>query len=166
MVQTDLHILPPSIDKNYSSNLWELRNRALHLVSTVNKQYKAEGKISFSSFQATISRCTTRSTQTYKSNFRYGIYVQAAPPRNKEVQTRRDNYMNTKKLLTYIFGLRGRRDDNQHVLSFLEDELEHLQICIQFYISLKDELDRIVRGHLRQNEATKGTLKKNESNIF
>lgn len=34
--------------------------------------------------------------------------------------------MNTKKLLTYIFGLRGRRDDNQHVLSFLEDELEHL----------------------------------------
>ncbi|XP_060825040.1 cilia- and flagella-associated protein 206-like [Bombus pascuorum] len=106
MVQTDLHILPPSIDKNYSSNLWELRNRALHL--------------------ATISRCTTRSTQTYKSNFRYGIYVQAAPPRNKEVQTRRDNYMNTKKLLTYIFGLRGRRDDNQHVLSFLEDELEHL----------------------------------------
>lgn len=50
MVQTDLHILPPSIDKNYSSNLWELRNRALHLVSTVNKQYKGEGKISFSSF--------------------------------------------------------------------------------------------------------------------
>lgn len=45
MVQTDLHILPPSIDKNYSSNLWELRNRALHLVSTVNKQYKGEGKI-------------------------------------------------------------------------------------------------------------------------
>ncbi|XP_043519912.1 cilia- and flagella-associated protein 206-like isoform X1 [Frieseomelitta varia] len=106
MVQTDLHILPPFIDKNYSSSIWELRNRALHL--------------------ATISKYKTHSTQTYKSNFRYGIYVQTAPPRNKEVQTRRDNYMNTKKLLTYIFGLRGRRDDNQHVLSFLEDELEHL----------------------------------------
>ncbi|XP_017889336.1 cilia- and flagella-associated protein 206-like [Ceratina calcarata] len=105
-VQTDLHILPPVIDQNYSSNMWELRSKALHLAS--------------------ISRCVTRSTQTYKSNFRYGVYVQVAPPRDKEVQTRRDNYMNTKKLLTYIFGLRGRRDDNQHVLSFLEDELEHL----------------------------------------
>ncbi|XP_053975332.1 cilia- and flagella-associated protein 206-like [Hylaeus volcanicus] len=105
-VQTDVHILPPFVDKDYSSNVWELRRRALHLAS--------------------ISRCATHSTQTYKSNFRYGVYVQAAPPRDKEVQTRRDNYTNTKKLLTYIFGLRGRRDDNQHVLSFLEDELEHL----------------------------------------
>lgn len=77
-------------------------------------------------FQATVSRCVTRSTQTDKSNFRYGVHVQVAPPRNKEVQTRRDNYTNTKKLLTYTFGLRGRRDDNQHILSFLEDDLEHL----------------------------------------
>ncbi|CAK9824752.1 Cilia- and flagella-associated protein 206 [Anthophora retusa] len=105
-VQTDVHILPPFIDKDYTSNIWELRYKALQLAS--------------------LSKCVTHSTQTYKSNFRYGIYVQAAPPRDKEVQTRRDNYMNTKKLLTYIFGLRGRRDDNQHVLSFLEDELEHL----------------------------------------
>ncbi|XP_031771217.1 cilia- and flagella-associated protein 206 isoform X2 [Apis florea] len=106
MVQTDLHILPSFIDKNYSSNIWELRNKALHL--------------------ATISRYKTRSTQTHMSNFRYGVYVQAAPPRDKEVQTRRDNYTNTKKLLTYIFGLRGRNDDNQHVVSFLESELKHL----------------------------------------
>ncbi|XP_076229195.1 cilia- and flagella-associated protein 206 [Nomia melanderi] len=105
-VQTDTHILPPTIDKDYSSNIWDLRRRALNL--------------------ATVSRCVTRSTQTDKSNFRYGVYVQAAPPRNKEVQTRRDNYTNTKKLLTYTFGLRGRRDDDQHILSFLEDELEHL----------------------------------------
>ncbi|KOC59228.1 UPF0704 protein C6orf165 like protein [Habropoda laboriosa] len=106
MVQTDVHILPSFIDKEYNWNIWELRNRALQLAS--------------------LSKRVTHSTQTYKSNFRYGIYVQAAPPRDKEVQTRRDNYTNTKKLLTYIFGLRGRRDDNQHVLSFLEDELEHL----------------------------------------
>ncbi|XP_076651143.1 cilia- and flagella-associated protein 206 isoform X2 [Halictus rubicundus] len=105
-VQTDLHILPPCIDKDYSSNVWELRRKALSL--------------------AGVSQCVTRSTQTDKSNFRYGVYVQAAPARDKEVQTRRDNYMNTKKLLTYIFGLRGRRDDNQHVLSFLEVDLEHL----------------------------------------
>lgn len=37
MVQTDLHILPSFIDKNYSSNIWELRNKALHLVSSINK---------------------------------------------------------------------------------------------------------------------------------
>nr|XP_034179194.1 cilia- and flagella-associated protein 206 [Osmia lignaria] len=106
MVQTDVHILPPLIDKDYSSNVWEFRRRALHL--------------------ATIRHYATHSTQTDKSNFRYGVYVQAAPPRDKQIQTRRDNYMNTKKLLTYIFGLRGRYDDNQHVLSFLEEELEHL----------------------------------------
>jgi len=76
--------------------------------------------------QANISRCATRSTQTFNSHFRYGVYVQAAPPQDKEVQTRRDNYTNTKKLMTFMFGLRGRRDDNQHIVSFLEDELEHL----------------------------------------
>lgn len=76
--------------------------------------------------QANISRCVTRSTQTFNSHFRYGVYVQATPPQDKEVQTRRDNYTNTKNLKTFIFGLRGRRDDNQHVVSFLEEELEHL----------------------------------------
>lgn len=77
-------------------------------------------------FQANISRCATRSTQTFNSHFRYGVYVQAASLQDKEVQTRRDNCTNTKKLMTFIFGLRGRRDDNQHVVSFLEDGLEHL----------------------------------------
>lgn len=76
--------------------------------------------------QANISRCVTRSTQTFNSHFRHGVYVQASPPQNKEVQTRRDKYTNTKNLKTFIFGLRGRRDDNQHVVSFLEEELEHL----------------------------------------
>ncbi|KAM0730404.1 Cilia and flagella-associated protein 206 [Formica fusca] len=102
-IQTDVHILPPYIDKDYTSNVWELRRRALHL--------------------ANISRCVTRSTQTFNS---HGVYVQATPPQDKEVQTRRDNYTNTKNLKTFIFGLRGRRDDNQHVVSFLEEELEHL----------------------------------------
>ncbi|XP_072759801.1 cilia- and flagella-associated protein 206 [Anoplolepis gracilipes] len=105
-IQTDVHILPPYIDKNYTSNVWELKRRALRL--------------------ANISRCVTRSTQTFNSHFRYGVYVQATPPQDKEVQTRRDNYTNTKNLKTFIFGLRGRRDDNQHVVSFLEEELEHL----------------------------------------
>ncbi|XP_012543365.2 cilia- and flagella-associated protein 206 [Monomorium pharaonis] len=105
-VQTDVHIFPSYIDKDYTSSIWELKRRALRL--------------------ANLSRCATRSTQTFNSHFRYGVYVQAAPPQDKEVQTRRDNYTNTKKLLTFIFGLRGRRDDSQHVVSFLEDELEHL----------------------------------------
>ncbi|XP_043679846.1 LOW QUALITY PROTEIN: cilia- and flagella-associated protein 206-like [Vespula pensylvanica] len=106
-VQTDTHILPPSIENtNYIWNVWELRRRALSL--------------------ANIAKCATKSTQTHMSHFRSGACVQAAPPKDKEVQTKRDNYMNTKKLLTYIFGLRGRRDNNQHVLSFLEEEFEHL----------------------------------------
>ncbi|XP_047364422.1 cilia- and flagella-associated protein 206-like [Vespa velutina] len=106
-VQTDTHILPPSMDNtNNVWNVWELRKRALSL--------------------AKIVKCATKSTQTYISHFRSGACVQAAPPKDKEVQTKRDNYMNTKKLLTYIFGLRGRRDNNQHVLSFLEEEFEHL----------------------------------------
>ncbi|XP_070170518.1 cilia- and flagella-associated protein 206 [Polyergus mexicanus] len=102
-IQTDVHILPPYIDKDYTSNVWELRRRALRL--------------------ANISRCVTRSTQTFNS---HGVYVQATPPQDKQVQTRRDNYTNTKNLQTFIFGLRGRRDDNQHIVSFLEEELEHL----------------------------------------
>ncbi|XP_014487436.1 PREDICTED: UPF0704 protein C6orf165 homolog [Dinoponera quadriceps] len=105
-VQTDVHILPPYVDKDYTSSVWELKRRALRL--------------------ANITRCATRSTQTFNSHFRYAVYAQAAPPQDKEVQTRRDNYTNTKNLKTFIFGLRGRRDDNQHVISFLEDELEHL----------------------------------------
>ncbi|XP_011878807.1 PREDICTED: UPF0704 protein C6orf165 homolog [Vollenhovia emeryi] len=105
-VQTDVHILPPYIDKDYTSSVWELKRRALRL--------------------ANISRCVTRSTQTFNSHFRYGVYVQASLPQDKEVQTRRDSCTNTKKLMTFIFGLRGRRDDNQHVVSFLEDEFDHL----------------------------------------
>lgn len=31
-VQTDVHILPPYIDKDYTSNIWELKRRALRLV--------------------------------------------------------------------------------------------------------------------------------------
>ncbi|XP_014605288.1 PREDICTED: UPF0704 protein C6orf165 homolog [Polistes canadensis] len=107
-VQTDTHILPPqNDDTNYIWNVWELRRRALSL--------------------ANVRQRATRSTQTHLSNFRSGAYVQATPPKDKEVQTKRDNYTNTKKLLTYIFGLRGRRDNNQHVISFLEEKLEHLE---------------------------------------
>ncbi|XP_012281391.1 cilia- and flagella-associated protein 206 [Orussus abietinus] len=105
-VQTDLHPLPSNIDKNYTFSIWEYRRRALQL--------------------ATICRSATTSTQTNKSHFRSGVYVQVVPPKNEEVQTRRDNGTNTKKLLTFIYGLRGRRDDKQHILSFAEDELEHL----------------------------------------
>ncbi|XP_066587430.1 cilia- and flagella-associated protein 206 isoform X2 [Prorops nasuta] len=105
-VQTDTHILPPIIDQSYTWNAWELRRRALQL--------------------AAISKCATRSTQTIKSNFRIGVEVQASEMKDREVQTMRDNYANTKKLKTYIYGLRGRRDDCQHVVSFIEDEFEHL----------------------------------------
>lgn len=46
------------------------------------------------------------------------------PPKNQQVQTRKENSTNTKKMQTYIFGLRGRRDNVQHVLTIVEDDLE------------------------------------------
>ena len=72
-------------------------------------------------FQASICRSATRSTQTQKSDFRRGAQNQAAPPKNQEVQTKKDNSTNTKKFQTYIFGLRGRRDNTQHVLTIVDD---------------------------------------------
>ncbi|XP_051164030.1 cilia- and flagella-associated protein 206-like [Leptopilina boulardi] len=103
-VQTELHILPSLIDKNYSSNIWDYRRKALKL--------------------ATICKLSTRSTQTQKSYFRRGIESQVEPPKNQQVQTRKENSTNTKKMQTYIFGLRGRRDNAQHVLTIVEDDLE------------------------------------------
>lgn len=71
--------------------------------------------------KASIARCATRSTQTAKSHFRSGVYVQAALPKDRAVQTRRDSEANTIKLKTFIFGLRGRSDEKQHVLTFTDD---------------------------------------------
>jgi len=34
-IQTDVHILPPYIDKDYTSSVWELKRRALRLVSRI-----------------------------------------------------------------------------------------------------------------------------------
>ncbi|XP_043271050.1 cilia- and flagella-associated protein 206 isoform X2 [Venturia canescens] len=101
-IQTDLHVLPTHIDKDYTHSIWEYRRRALRL--------------------ATIAQSATRSTQTANSLFRSGVYVQAALPTDRAIQTRRDGQANTMKFKTFIFGLRGRRDTNQHVLTFADDE--------------------------------------------
>ncbi|XP_024936316.1 cilia- and flagella-associated protein 206 isoform X2 [Cephus cinctus] len=100
-IQTELHVVPFRVDKDYTFSIWEYRRRAIQL--------------------ANISQCRTSSTQTYKSHFRSGVYVQAAAPRDKEVQTRKDNCTNTINEETFIFGLRGRRNDTQRVLTLLKN---------------------------------------------
>ncbi|XP_008205959.1 cilia- and flagella-associated protein 206-like isoform X1 [Nasonia vitripennis] len=94
-VQTEMHVFPTFVDKNYASSLWLHRQRALHLAS--------------------ICQCVTKSTQTSKSHFRTGICLQTSMPKEKEVQTRKDGSTNTKKMKKYIFGLRGR-DNNVELI--------------------------------------------------
>ncbi|XP_043485126.1 cilia- and flagella-associated protein 206-like isoform X2 [Leptopilina heterotoma] len=103
-VQTELHAVSSFIDNNYSSNIWDYRRNALKL--------------------ATICKLATRSTQTKKSYFRRGNESQAEPSKNQQVQTRKENSTNTKKIQTYVFGLRGRRDDAQHVFTIVEDDFD------------------------------------------
>nr|XP_046475202.1 cilia- and flagella-associated protein 206-like [Neodiprion pinetum] len=97
-VQTVLHPLESNIVKDYTFSTWEYRRRALQLAS--------------------ICQRATHSTQTYKSHFRSSVYTHAAPPRDREVQTMRDNYANTTRLKNFIYGLRGKRGDQQHVVQF------------------------------------------------
>ncbi|XP_023247077.1 cilia- and flagella-associated protein 206-like [Copidosoma floridanum] len=87
-VQTDTHVVPTFIDKDYSASLWQLREQALHL--------------------ADICRSVTRSTQTFKSHFRAGVNLQTLMPKDKEAQTRKDSSTNTITAKKYLFGSRGR----------------------------------------------------------
>lgn len=59
----------------------------------------------------------TVSTQTYKSHFINTVNTQAYDVRNKEAQTRKDNYTNVPTPSTFIYGLRGRKDDKQFIIN-------------------------------------------------
>ncbi|GLV32787.1 uncharacterized protein CBL_00506 [Carabus blaptoides fortunei] len=95
-MQTELHPIPTHIDPDYTWNVWDLYRQAIKL--------------------ANISNCKTHSTQTNKSHFRYSVHVQTTELRNKECQTKKDNYTNVATPSNFIFGLRGRRDDVQHIV--------------------------------------------------
>ncbi|XP_067006807.2 cilia- and flagella-associated protein 206 [Anabrus simplex] len=108
-MQTELHPIPSHIDPNYSWNEWELKRRAIQL--------------------ANISKCVTHSTQTYKSHKRLSLAVQTNPAKDAVCQTKRDGYSNVPKLKNFIFGLRGRKDDKQHVISLTPPIKEKTSLC-------------------------------------
>lgn len=114
IIQTEMHVLPTIIDKNYSSSLWVHRRKALHLVSLQQNYTWYQSLFNWITYwQASICQCVTRSTQTSNSHFRTGICLQTLMPKEKEVQTNTDISTNTLKSKKYIFGLRGKDKDVQ-----------------------------------------------------
>lgn len=67
-------------------------------------------------FQATITGYQTNSVQTKKSNFRYSVPVQTIQLRDTDALTKKNNYVNLARPSNFLFGLRGRIDDNQHIV--------------------------------------------------
>lgn len=99
-VQTELHPVPEKIVKDYVWNLWEYKKRACQW--------------------ATIVNCRTHSTQTRYSHLRSEIQCQTTENRDKCLQTRRDNNMNTMNIQMFHRGLRGRYSEGQ-VWKFVEN---------------------------------------------
>ncbi|GLG97301.1 Cilia-and flagella-associated protein 206 [Gryllus bimaculatus] len=92
-MQTVLHPIPPCTDNKYTWNVWKLKRRAIQLTNIANS--------------------ATHSTQTIKSHFRSEVPLQAGPSKEKSCQTKKDSSTNVPTLGSFIFGLRGRRDDKQ-----------------------------------------------------
>lgn len=90
--QTDCHILPPTQDKDYEWNEWEMRRKALKL--------------------ANLRKCVTHSTQTVLSNFRRENETQVYLPKENDSQTKEESYTNAPKKNVYYAGLRGDTSKN------------------------------------------------------
>ncbi|XP_063237820.1 cilia- and flagella-associated protein 206 isoform X2 [Bacillus rossius redtenbacheri] len=99
-MQTELHPVPSNIDPSYSWNVWDLKRQAVHLADICNSR--------------------TRSTQTLATRGRLSIGCQARPPRDACSQTRRESCTSMPQPRSFIFGLRGRRENIQHVVSITQ----------------------------------------------
>ncbi|XP_044268139.1 cilia- and flagella-associated protein 206 [Tribolium madens] len=95
-VQTETHPIKSNIDRNYFWNVWDLRRKAIEY--------------------ANLTHSKTVSSQTKKSYHRFNSNIQTCDPRDKGAQTKRDNYTNVPKPSTFMFGLRGRKDDKQFII--------------------------------------------------
>ncbi|KAF5296643.1 hypothetical protein FQR65_LT10183 [Abscondita terminalis] len=95
--QTEIHPIPTNIDPNYKWNIWDWKRDAL--------------------FLAQLLRCKTTSSQTINSQAIESSCTQTYENKNAEQQTKKDNYSNVPKLSNYIYGLRGRLDNNQHIIT-------------------------------------------------
>ena len=99
---TPTHFIESYIDLNYHWNEWELRRRALKVVSLKN--------------------CGTKGSQTDNSHFRRDTESQVYEPRQKGTQTKRDKGVNPPIVTTYIAGLRGKKPADAKAVSKYEKE--------------------------------------------
>ncbi|KAM6459023.1 cilia- and flagella-associated protein 206 isoform 1-T2 [Liasis olivaceus] len=85
--QTDTHILPPTIVKDYEWNEWELRRKAIKL--------------------ANLRQKLTHSVQTNLSHMRRDNCSQVYLMKDSGTQTKRENSSNVPKPQIFLAGLRG-----------------------------------------------------------
>ncbi|GJQ87333.1 hypothetical protein Trydic_g17380 [Trypoxylus dichotomus] len=95
--QTDNHAPTVKKNPNYLWNVWDLKRRALSM--------------------ANVSRRKTHSTQTVIFNNRNSVRLQTHFTRDHCYQTKKDNSSNVPTQSNYIFGLRGRKDDRQFIIT-------------------------------------------------
>ncbi|XP_067841008.1 cilia- and flagella-associated protein 206 [Heptranchias perlo] len=97
--QTDTHILEPNIVQSYEWNEWELRRKAMKL--------------------ANLRQKVTRYMQTNLSHMRRDNASQVYLPKNKAVQTKRENSSNVPRPQVFYAGLRGGKiTEPTHVIKF------------------------------------------------
>ncbi|KAG5886211.1 hypothetical protein JTB14_012578 [Gonioctena quinquepunctata] len=94
------YVLPRTLDLSYKWNIWDHKRKALQL--------------------ADMSKRKTISTQTMKSFSVNAMQSQTYLPMNSTTQTKHDSYANVPKPKTYLFGLRGRKDDKQFELDITQ----------------------------------------------
>ncbi|CAH1104941.1 unnamed protein product [Psylliodes chrysocephalus] len=92
----DDYVIPPYKEKSISWNIWDIKRNVLQL--------------------AHLTKCKTTGTQTIKSHSSNPIRTQTIILKEQETQTRVDNYTSVPSPLTFIYGLRGRKDDKQFVI--------------------------------------------------
>ncbi|XP_067882747.1 cilia- and flagella-associated protein 206 [Heterodontus francisci] len=97
--QTDTHILQPNLVKSYEWNEWELRRKAIKL--------------------ANLRQKVTRYMQTNLSHMRRDNTSQVYLPKNKAIQTKRENSSNVPKPQVFYAGLRGgKTTEPTHVIKY------------------------------------------------
>lgn len=74
-MQTELHPIPYSKDKDYVWNVWDLRRRAIQL--------------------ANLRNCRTKSAQTHVTYSSFSVESQTIRPKLQSAQTRRNTGINT-----------------------------------------------------------------------
>lgn len=55
-------------------------------------------------------------SQTEKASTMKAVKTQTYEMKEKEIQTKKDNYTNVPKPSNFIYGLRGRKDDKQFII--------------------------------------------------